>query len=69
MYLPLGVPDYCLHTSYGQKHLLRKQNSAWLILYLGVKSFGQHYVPIVSDKHLFKQGIQQNQFQINLSIN
>ena len=69
MYLTLGVPDNFLHTSYGQEHLLTKQNPVWLILYLGMKSSGQHYGSIISDKHLFKQGIQQNQIQIYLSIN
>ena len=56
MYLPSGVPDNCLRTSYGQKYadLLTKQNHVWLILYLGVKSFGQSYSSIISDKHLFK---------------
>ena len=58
MYLSLGVPDNFLHTSYRQKHLLTKQNPVWLILYLRVKSFGQHYGSIISDKHLYKQGIQ-----------
>ena len=49
--------------------LLTKQNPVWLILYLGVKSFGQTYSSIISEKHLFKQSIQQNQLQINLSTN
>ena len=49
--------------------LLTKQNPPWLILYLGVKSFGQPYSSVISEKHIFKQRIQQNQLQINLPTN
>ena len=49
--------------------LLTKQKRVWLIFYLGVKGFGQPYGSIISEKHLSKKSIQQNQFQINLSTN
>ena len=66
MYLPLGVPDNCSHTSYGYG---QKRNPASLTLYVEVKSLDQPYSSIISDKYLFKQSIQQNLFQISLSTN
>ena len=57
MYLPLRVPDNCLHTSYGQKHIQICWQNKILTLYLGVKSFSQAYDSVISDK--------QNQQEFN----
>ena len=60
---------YILHMDKTYTDLLTKQNLVWLIFYQGVKSFDQSYSSVISEKHLFKQVIQQNQRQINFSTN
>ena len=57
MYLPLRVPDNCLHTSNEQKHIQICWQNKILTLYLGVKSFSQAYDSVISDK--------QNQQEFN----
>ena len=60
---------YILHMDKTYTDLLTKENLVWLIFYQGVKSFDQPYSSVISEKHLFKQVIQQNQRQINFSTN